>query len=95
VVEAIAPGRSAAEVAEAGFRFLDQAGYDRSGDEFEAFGHGLGTGFEPPWLHPADEAILLSGMVICVEKTCAAAGMAASHEETVLVRDDGSHLLTR
>lgn len=90
VVEAIRPGSTAGDAGRAGNRALELGGYSSAGDEFEAFGHGLGLGFEPPYLHPDVDTILEPGMVIAVEKVCVEDGYAAGYERTVLVTEDGT-----
>jgi Xaa-Pro aminopeptidase len=74
VCAAIRPGRSAAEVYREGERVMaaspvlaaipEEAGETEG---FPAIGHGIGLGWEKPWLTPTDETVLEPGMAIAVE----------------------------
>ena len=60
------------------------------------WGHGLGLGWEPPWLGPACNERLEPGMCLAIERRAAVDGLGgAQYEDDVLVGDDGPELLTR
>ena len=66
-VDAVRPGVSAAAIAEAGRARLEELGYALGGS-FSGLGHGIGLGWDVPWLMPGDETVLEPGMVLCVER---------------------------
>lgn len=65
---AIRPGARASDVAVAGRRALEQRGFALEG-RFQGFGHGIGLGWDSPWLVPDDGTPLEPGMVLCVERS--------------------------
>ncbi len=94
VVSNLRPGVTVADAVAPAIVRLEQAGHPLMGAEFEALGHGLGLGFEPPWLTPENGAVVREGMVICVERAVWAPADAASHEETVLITTDAPEILS-
>ena len=92
-IAAIKPGATAADVANAARRALEERGYPLEGS-FQGFGHGIGLGWDSPWLIPDDHTPLEPGMVLCVERSLRHDGYYGDFEETVLVTDDGAELLT-
>jgi Xaa-Pro aminopeptidase len=58
------------------------------------FGHGLGLGFEGPWLTAEHHEVLQPGMVVAVEICLTAGGIGAAHEDAVLVTDGEPEVLT-
>jgi Xaa-Pro aminopeptidase len=59
------------------------------------WGHGLGLGFEPPWVGPAADEVVEAGWCLAIERRAAVAGVGgAQHEDDVLVGPDGPELLT-
>jgi Xaa-Pro aminopeptidase len=92
-IEAIRPGTTAAEVAAAGRAKQSALGFPLKG-VFSGLGHGLGLGWDAPWLAPGDETPIAPGMVINVEKTLAQDGYVGDYEETVLVTETGLERLT-
>lgn len=59
------------------------------------WGHGLGLGFEPPWIGPAADEVVEAGWCLALERRAAVAGVGgAQHEDDVLVGPDGAELLT-
>ena len=92
-VAAIEPGATAADVARAARAGLEAAGFPLEGS-FLGFGHGIGLGWDAPWLIPDDDTPLVPGMVLCVERSVRHAGFYGDFEETVLVTDEGCELLT-
>ncbi|MGE0241728.1 MAG: M24 family metallopeptidase [Parvibaculaceae bacterium] len=97
VVEAgiatIRPGVTAGDVAEAGIRKQQELGYPLTG-VFTGLGHGVGLGWDSPWLNPGEPTKLVPGMVLCVEKTLSRGGYLGDFEETVLVTEHGGERIT-
>jgi Xaa-Pro aminopeptidase len=63
---------------------------------FPAVGHGIGLGWEAPWLTPTDDTVLEAGMTIAVETLIGHRSMGGGfHEEDGVVTDDGFEVLTR
>jgi Xaa-Pro dipeptidase len=59
------------------------------------WGHGLGLGFEPPWIGPAADEVVEAGWCLAIERRAAVPGLGgAQHEDDVLVMPDGPELLT-
>lgn len=92
-IAAIVPGATASDVAIAGRRALEARGFELEG-RFQGFGHGIGLGWDAPWLIPNDHTPLVPGMVLCVERSVRHNGYYGDFEETVLVTDAGAELLT-
>ncbi len=92
-IEAIRPGAVAGDVARAGARTLDELGFDMGG-AFSGFGHGVGLGWDSPWLIPDDDTPLVPGMVLCVERTARHQGYSGDFEETVVVTGEGARRIT-
>lgn len=92
-VAAVRPGVTAGLVAEAALARLVQLGFSPKSD-FSGLGHGLGLGWDTPWLVPGDPTVLEPGMVLCIERTVEKHGFVGDFEETVLVTDSGSELLS-
>jgi Xaa-Pro aminopeptidase len=60
-----------------------------------AWGHGLGLGFEPPWIDPSSEVVVEEGMCLAVERRIEAPGLGgAQYEDDVLVDAAGAEVLT-
>jgi Xaa-Pro aminopeptidase len=93
VIAAIRPGVTAGDLAAIGQRRLRELGYP-GGGAFAGFGHGIGLGWESPWLVPGDATRLEAGMVLTVERTVRHRGYLGDFEETVLVSTDGPRILT-
>ncbi len=92
-IAAIVPGAKASDVAIAGRRALEARGFELEGG-FLGFGHGVGLGWDAPWLIPDDHTPLVPSMVLCVERSVRHNGYYGDFEETVLVTDEGTELLT-
>jgi Xaa-Pro aminopeptidase len=92
-VAAIRPGATAGEVADAGFSRLVELGFSTKSD-FNGMGHGVGMGWDLPWLVPGDPTVLEPNMVLCVERSVEKHGFVGDFEETVLVTPGGHELLT-
>lgn len=89
----IRPGVKASEVARAGREKLEELGFEFEG-AFKGFGHGVGLGWDSPWLVESDHTPLQKDMVLCVERSVRHMGYVGDFEETVLVTDSGFELLT-
>ena len=97
------PGVAVAEVARTRTRWLGEHGLlaahevisDTSVRPLAASGHGLGAGFELPWVYEGSEEILEPGMTIALEVYLAdtAVGTVAN-EEVVLVTEGEPEILT-
>lgn len=92
-IAAVRPGVTAAEVAAAGLGKQEALGYPNDG-VFSGLGHGVGLGWDVPWLAPGDETVLEPGMVLCLERTIRKDGYLGDFEETVVVTDDGCEKIT-
>jgi Xaa-Pro aminopeptidase len=59
------------------------------------WGHGLGLGFEPPWIGPDSHEVVQEGWCLALERRAAVPGLGgAQHEDNVLVTAEGPELLT-
>jgi len=102
VCTAIRPGRTAAQVYEAGARVMADSeviaripveAADTEG--FPAVGHGIGLGWEAPWLTSVDETVLVPGMTIAVETLIGHPSMGGGFfEENGVVTETGFEVLT-
>jgi Xaa-Pro aminopeptidase len=92
-IAAVRPGATAEEVAAAGLDRQRALGYDMTG-VFSGLGHGLGLGWDAPWLAPGDRTAIKPGMVLCFERTILQDGFLGDFEETVLVTEDGAEKIT-
>jgi Xaa-Pro aminopeptidase len=92
-IGAIRPGATAGDVARAGAAKQDELGFAWKG-VFSGLGHGLGLGWDSPWLVPDDATPIVPGMVLCLEKTLMRDGWLGDFEETVVVTADGARLIT-
>jgi Xaa-Pro aminopeptidase len=94
VVAGLSPGATVATAVQRGLRYLADAGYVEGHAHFTAFGHGLGLGWENPWLLPDNHTLLEPGMCVAVEKVVAEGTLGASYEEDVLITENGPLVLT-
>lgn len=92
-IAAIRPGATAAEVAAAGLSKQTSLGYPNDG-VFSGLGHGVGLGWDAPWLASSDETVLEPGMVLCLERTIRKDGYLGDFEETVVVTETGCEKIT-
>ena len=92
-VRLLRPGRTVAEAFAAGEAAAARAGHRIDG-EFTALGHGLGLGFESPWLTADNREVLEPGMVIAVERMLVDAPFAATFEHDVIVTSGEPEILT-
>lgn len=94
VIAALTPGRTIGEATRAGLAILEQHGHRHANPRFPALGHGLGLGFEPPWLLEENETEIAAGMCLAVEIKLSSAEAGAWFEEDVLVTPQGAEILT-
>ncbi|MEZ5924259.1 MAG: Xaa-Pro peptidase family protein [Hyphomicrobiaceae bacterium] len=92
-IGAIRPGVTAEAVAAAGLGKQVQLGFELKGN-FSGLGHGVGLGWDSPWLAPGDKTILEPGMVLCVERGVRQDGFLGDFEETVIVTETGAEMIT-
>lgn len=89
VVEGLVPGRRLGDAASAGSEMLRAAGIDPERAEFPARGHGLGLGFERPWVRDDSDTVLESGMVISIEQFVTIGASSATFERNILIGAEG------
>jgi Xaa-Pro dipeptidase len=104
VIEAIGPGVPVSEIVQKGDKELEASGVigqpvSATGVMFATYpahwGHGLGLGWERPWLVQSEPLCLQPGMVLAVERAITLSGVGtAAAEQNLLVTDDGTELLT-
>jgi Xaa-Pro aminopeptidase len=96
------PGRRACDAHAAGVEWLRESGWaavmaggDTDASDFPAFGHGVGVGWEGPWITKDDETLFEPGMTVAIEGAIQRPGVAtAIFEEVVLVTGGEPELLT-
>ena len=89
----VRPGVTASEVARAGREKLEELGFEFEG-AFKGFGHGVGLGWDSPWLIESDHTVLEKDMVLCVERSVRHMCYVGDFEETILVTENGYEKLT-
>ena len=89
----IRPGVTAEAVARAGLAKQTALGYPNDG-VFSGLGHGVGLGWDAPWLAEGDKTVIKPGMVLCIERTIRKNGYLGDFEETVVVTEDGCEKIT-
>ena len=92
-IESIKPGATASDLAVAGLGRQKQLGFEIKG-VFPGLGHGIGLGWDAPWLTPGDTTPIVPGMVLCFERTITQDGYLGDFEDTVLVTENGIEMLT-
>ncbi len=92
-IAAAQPGVTGEQVMQAGAAKQAELGFPKSGN-FQGFGHGIGLGWDDPWLAPGVTRKLEPGMVICVEKWLMRDGYAGDYEDTILIKPDGNEKIT-
>ncbi len=91
VVAAAAPGVTAGELARLGASALP----DWVSAEYPVhWGHGLGMGWEGPWLLPDSEEVIDAGCTLAIERTASKEGVVMAGEHDVLVTEAGPEILT-
>jgi Xaa-Pro aminopeptidase len=83
-IERARPGATAAELARAGLGRQEELGFPLVG-VFSGMGHGIGLGWDAPWLAAGDETEIRPNMVLNFERTVRHDGYLGDFEETVLV----------
>lgn len=92
-IAALRPGATAGDVATAGLRKQESLGFPLKG-VFSGLGHGIGLGWDSPWLVPHETMPLVPGMVLNFERTLTREGYLGDFEETVLLTEHGVERLT-
>lgn len=92
-IAAIRPGAKASDLAAAGKAKQQELDFPLTG-VFSGLGHGIGMGWDSPWIAPGDETEIQPGMVLNFEKTLTRDGYLGDFEETVVVTEDGIEKLT-
>jgi Xaa-Pro aminopeptidase len=92
-IAAAQPGVTGEQVMQAGSARQAELGFPKSGN-FQGFGHGIGLGWDDPWLAPGVKMALAPGMVICVEKWLLRDGYAGDYEDTILITPGGNEKIT-
>ncbi len=92
-IAALRPGVSAGTVASAGLGKQKALGYPLKG-VFSGLGHGIGLGWDSPWLVPNETMALVPNMVLNFERTLMQDGYLGDFEETVLLTETGVERLT-
>jgi Xaa-Pro aminopeptidase len=92
-IRAVRAGVTGGAVMAAGAAEQARLGFARTGN-FQGFGHGIGLGWDDPWLAPGVETPIAPDMVICVEKWLMRDGHAGDLEETVVVTPSGPEKIT-
>lgn len=103
VIDCLSPGMAAAEVAAVGDEALAAAGVGTAADRPDGmhasypahWGHGLGLGWERPWLVSSEPLVLEAGMVLAVERAITLDGVGTvAAEQNLLLTVSGAELLT-
>ncbi|MEZ5774973.1 MAG: M24 family metallopeptidase [Hyphomicrobiaceae bacterium] len=92
-IAAVRPGTTAEAVAAAGLGRQAELGYPLT-SVFSGLGHGVGLGWDSPWLAPGDLTVLAPGMSLCFERTVTKDGYLGDFEETVIVTGEGAEKIT-
>lgn len=87
------PGVTADEVTRAALERQKSLGFDLS-SVFSGMGHGIGLGWDEPWLTLGNTDRLEEGMVLSVERTVKDDGHLGDFEETVVITADGAEKIT-
>jgi Xaa-Pro aminopeptidase len=88
-VDHLTVGSTVGAATKAGYAVLSEAGYDWRDDEFTALGHGLGLGFEEPWLTTDSLRVLVPGQVLAIERFCMRDGVGATFERDIEITAAG------
>jgi Xaa-Pro aminopeptidase len=103
VCAAIRPGIRASDAHRAGAEVASEhpivqrlADSPKDTEGFPALGHGIGLGWEGPWITPTDETVLEPGMAIAVETLFGEPGIGGTFfEENGIVTEDGFEVLSK
>jgi Xaa-Pro aminopeptidase len=99
-IDALRPGVALAEVAQRCEEALAASAHARRhgvpGHLMGGFwGHGVGLGWEPPWVGPDSAEVAEPGLCLALERRAAVPGLGgAQYEDTVLVTPEGARVLT-
>ena len=91
---AIRVGAKAGEVADAALAMQERLGYPIK-SVFSGLGHGIGLGWDNPWFVSGESLVLKPNMILNVERTLMRDGYLGDFEETVLLTENGTELLTK
>ncbi|HET7097179.1 MAG TPA: Xaa-Pro peptidase family protein [Casimicrobiaceae bacterium] len=87
-------GTTAGQVGDAGLKKQESLGFPIKG-VFSALGHGIGLGWDSPWLARGDKTQIVPNMVLNYERTISdGGGYLGDYEDTILVTSDGIERLT-
>jgi len=92
-IAATRAGTTAGEIGDAGLKKQEDMGFPIKG-VFSALGHGIGLGWDSPWLARGDKTLIVPNMVLNYERTITKDGYLGDYEESVLVTADGLERLT-
>jgi len=92
-IKAATLGAPAGDIAHAAIGKQESLGYPIQG-VFSGLGHGIGLGWDSPWLVPSEDMRLQQDMVINIERTLTRDGYLGDFEETILITEQGPELLT-
>jgi len=92
-IKAATLGAPAGDIAHAAIGKQESLGYPIQG-VFSGLGHGIGLGWDSPWLVPNEDMRLQQDMVINIERTLTRDGYLGDFEETILITEQGPELLT-
>jgi Xaa-Pro aminopeptidase len=92
-LKAIRPGATAGDLGAAGLNKQASLGFAIDG-VFSAMGHGIGLGWDDPWLARGVATPIVPNMVLSIERTISHDGYLGDFEESVLVTADGYELIT-
>jgi Xaa-Pro aminopeptidase len=90
---AIRPGATAGDLGAAGLGKQASLGFAIEG-VFSAMGHGIGIGWDDPWLARGVATEIVPNMVLSIERTITQDGYLGDFEESVLITRDGYELIT-
>jgi Xaa-Pro aminopeptidase len=92
-IAAIRPGATAGDLGTAGLGRQSSLGFAIDG-VFSAMGHGIGLGWDDPWLARGVTTEIVPNMVLSVERTITQDGYLGDYEESVLITETGYERLT-
>ncbi len=90
---AIRPGATAGDLGTAGLNRQSSLGFAIDG-VFSAMGHGIGLGWDDPWLARGVTTAIVPNMVLSVERTITQDGYLGDYEESVLITENGYERIT-
>jgi Xaa-Pro dipeptidase len=103
VIATVAPGRAVRDIVAAGDALLSDLGIalgpSQEGEMAAGYpphwGHGLGLGWERPWLVDAEDLFIKTGMCLAIERSIAQQGVGtASAEQNLIVTSEGAEVIT-